>query len=113
MPTIFAKVPNRGMVQSDVFFAGVAYLQTIRDVTGLDPTEPGIHFEPGLWMNVDKTEAPPTQGPTPMPMASIPHGTTVLAHGTSSERHGPPDSPEVSITQARVQQRATVTPVTD
>jgi hypothetical protein len=91
-----AKVPNRGMVQSDIFFAGVAYLQTIRDVTGLDPTKPGIHFEPGLWMNVDKTEAP-SQGPTLMRMASIPHGTTILAQGTSSERPGPPVIPEVSI----------------
>jgi len=95
-PDKVAKVPNRGMVQRDIFFGGVAYLQTIQDVTGVDPTNPGIHFEPGLWMNVDKTEAP-AQGPTLMRMASIPHGTTILAQGTSSEQHGPPAIPEVSI----------------
>jgi hypothetical protein len=95
-----AKVPNRGMVQRDIFFAGVSYMQFIQDVTGLDPDnkEPGIHLEPGLWMFVDKTETP-TEGPTLMRMASIPHGTTILAQGTSSEpQHGPPDFPDVSIT---------------
>ena len=95
-----ANVPNRGMVQGDIFFAGVAYLQTIQDVTHLDPDneEPGIHYEPGLWMFVGETETP-GEGPTLMRMGSIPHGTSFLAQGTSSTQDGPPkDIPKVSIT---------------
>jgi hypothetical protein len=93
-----AKIPNRGMVQRDIFFAGVSYMQFIQDITGLDPDnkEPGIHLEPGLWMFVGETEAP-AQGETLMRMASIPHGTTVLAQGTSVTKPGPPHIPPVSI----------------
>jgi hypothetical protein len=93
-------VPNRGMVQRDIFFAGVSYMQFIQDVTGLDPNnkEPGIHLEPGLWMFVGETTIP-AEGPTLMRMASIPHGTTILAQGNSSTQEGPPKHfPEVSIT---------------
>jgi len=94
-----ADVPNRGMVQDDIFFAGVAYLQFIQDITGLDPhnEKPGIHYEPGLWMNVCETTTP-TQGKTLMRMGSIPHGTSFLAQGTFSTRPGPPTIPKVSIT---------------
>lgn len=93
-----AKVPNRGMTQSDIFFAGVSYMQFIQDITGLDPAnkEPGIHLEPGLWMFVDETETP-SRGKTLMRMASIPHGTTVLAQGTSDKQPDPPIIPEVNI----------------
>ncbi len=50
-------VPNRGMVQGDIFLNGVPYLQTISDVTV--PSQPvGIHFEPGLWMAVPATTDP-------------------------------------------------------
>jgi hypothetical protein len=92
-------VPNRGMVQGDIFFAGVSYMQFIQDVTGLDPNnpEPGIHLEPGLWMFVGETTNP-AEGPTLMRMGSIPHGTTILAQGPSSTKDGPPDIPKVSIT---------------
>jgi hypothetical protein len=95
-----ADVPNRGMVQDDIFFAGVAYLQFIQDITGLDPhnnKKPGIHYEPGLWMNVGETTTP-TQGKTLMRMGSIPHGTSFLAQGTFSTRPGRPTFPKVSIT---------------
>lgn len=90
-------VPNRGMVQGDIFFAGVSYMQFIQDVTGLDHNneEPGIHLEPGLWMFVGETTTP-TQGTTLMRMGSVPHGTSFLAQGMiSSTQHGPPtDFPE-------------------
>jgi hypothetical protein len=100
-------VPNRGMVQGDISFAGVSYLQAINDITGLDPTNPapGIHFEPGLWMFVSAT-TDPLVGPTLMRMASIPHGTTVLAQGFSSTEDGPPNIPPVSITPMINQSRA-------
>jgi hypothetical protein len=89
-------VPNRGMVQGDIFLNGVPYLQTISDVTV--PSQPvGIHFEPGLWMAVPAT-TDPAEGSTVVRMASIPHGTTVEAQGTSSTIAGKPTIPAVDIT---------------
>jgi len=74
-------VPNRGEVQRDISLNGVPYLQTINDVT--DPHKPvGIHFEPGLWVIVPTTKDP-QEGQTLTRMASIPHGTTINAQGTS------------------------------
>jgi len=92
-------VPNRGMVQGDVFLNGVPYLQTISDIT--IPSQPtGIHLEPGLWMIVPKT-TDPAEGPTVVRMASIPHGTTVMAQGISSKISGKPTIPPVDITPFR------------
>jgi hypothetical protein len=88
-------VPNRGMVQGDIFLNGVPYLQAINDVTTGTPT--GIHLEPGLWVIVPSTTNP-AEGTTLVRMASIPHGTTILAQGTSSTKSGPPTIPSVSIT---------------
>jgi len=84
------------MVQGDIFLNGVPYLQTINDVTV--PSQPvGIHFEPGLWMAVPVTTHP-AEGATVVRMASIPHGTTVEAQGTSSTIAGKPTIPAVDIT---------------
>lgn len=81
-------VPNRGEVMPDIFLNGVPYLQVISDVTV--PSQPvGIHFEPGLWMAVPATTNP-AEGPTVVRMASIPHGTTIQAQGTSSTVNGKP-----------------------
>lgn len=89
-------VPNRGMVQGDAFLNGVPYLQSISDVT--NPAQPtGIHLEPGLWVCVPPT-TDPKEGQEVARMASIPHGTTVLAQGTSSTINGPPVIPPVDIT---------------
>src|ERR1700722_12717679 len=89
-------VPNRGMVQADAFLNGVPYLQSISDVT--NPAQlTGIHLEPGLWICVPPT-TDPAEGQEVARMASIPHGTTVLAQGTSSTINGPPTIPAVSIT---------------
>ncbi|MGD0705358.1 MAG: heme-binding protein [Trebonia sp.] len=93
-------VPNRGEVQPDIFLNGVPYVQAITDVT--IPAAPvGIHFEPGLWMAVPPTTTP-GEGPTLVRMASIPHGTTICAQGTSQTFAGPPTIPPVSITPAGV-----------
>ena len=89
-------VPNRGMVQGDIFLNGVPYLQTISDVT-VPSQEVGIHVEPGLWMIVPST-TDPAEGKTLVRMASIPHGTTIVAQGTSSVINGPPNIPAVDIT---------------
>lgn len=89
-------VPNRGMVQGDVFLNGVPYLQTISDVTTGQPV--GIHVEPGLWMAVSSTSDPAEPTQTLVRMGSIPHGTTILAQGTASTTTGPPSIPPVDIT---------------
>jgi hypothetical protein len=90
-------IPNRGMVQGDIFLNGVPYIQSINDVT--IPSQPtGIHFEPGLWLAVPATTHPPVGTPTVARMASIPHGTTILAQGTSSTIAGKPVIPPVDIT---------------
>ncbi|GAB7327494.1 hypothetical protein MBLNU13_g11368t1 [Cladosporium sp. NU13] len=84
-------IPNRGLNlnnQSDVTLGGFPYLQTIQDVTNretgkgdrIKPT--GIHFEPGMWLNVPATDSP-KNGPSVVRMASIPHGTTINAQSLS------------------------------
>src|SRR3954451_63879 len=93
-------IPNRGMVQGDVFLNGVPYLQVINDVS--DPNEPvGIHFEPGVWLNVPPTTAP-AEGVTLVRMASIPHGTTIEAQGTWSTTAGPPVFEPVDTTPFQI-----------
>jgi hypothetical protein len=89
-------VPNRGMVQADAFLNGVPYLQSINDITvATQPT--GIHLEPGLWMSVPST-TDPAEGPTVVRMASIPHGTTIVAQGNFSTSAGKPTIQPVDIT---------------
>lgn len=88
-------VPNRGRVQGDIFLNGVPYLQAIEDVTTGKPV--GIHLEPGLWMAVPPTKRP-EEGPTLVRMASIPHGTTICAQGTSRTFSGAPSIPVADIT---------------
>ena len=72
------------------------YVQTIQDVTTGAPT--GIHFEPGLWMIVPNTKDACKEGVSLVRMASIPHGTTICAQGTSTTLNGAPNIPSVSIT---------------
>lgn len=89
-------VPNRGEVQPDIFLNGVQYLLTVNDIT--NPAKPvGIHFEPGLFMNIPATTHP-AEVTTVVRMASIPHGTTLCAQGTSRTFSGPPSIPPASIT---------------
>jgi hypothetical protein len=89
-------VPNRGMVQGDLFLNGVPYLQAINDVTAGQPV--GIHVEPGIWIAVPPTSDPAEPVETYARMASIPHGTTINAQGTASTAAGPPTIPSVDIT---------------
>ena len=90
-------IPNRGEVQPDIFFNGVSYLQTVNDVTTPGQSV-GIHFEPGLWIFVPPTTNPAIPGPSLVRMGSIPHGTTILAQGTSTTIAGAPPIPPVDIT---------------
>jgi hypothetical protein len=89
-------VPNRGEVQPDITLNGVPYLQVINDVT-IAGQSTGIHVEPGLWMAVPAT-TDPSEGPTFVRMASIPHGTTLLAQGKATTIAGKPTFPVIDIT---------------
>jgi hypothetical protein len=78
--SVLADVPNRGSGdQVDAHLKGVPYVQTIKDVT----SGVGIHFEPGIWIAVPAT-TDPKETATFARMASIPHGTAILAQGTAS-----------------------------
>jgi hypothetical protein len=94
-------IPNRGSVQGDAFLNGVPYLQTINDIT--DPASPvGIHFEPGVWLSVPATTDPAVNVASVVRMASIPHGTTVEAQGTSFTINGGPQIKPVDITPFKI-----------
>jgi hypothetical protein len=86
-------IPNRGLLMPDINMFGITYMQEISETSsGI-----GLHIEPGIWANV-----PPTSNPgepaTVVRMASIPHGTVVLAQGTTQFLSGgPPDIPANNI----------------
>jgi hypothetical protein len=79
------EIPNRGFAQKDINMFGLHYLQQISDRT----LKAGIHLEPGIWATVPRTKVP-DKPPTVVRMASIPHGTVVLAQGHASAIAGPP-----------------------
>jgi hypothetical protein len=77
---------------------GLSYLQQIQDTNIIVNGAPaGLHFEPGLWLNIPVTTAP-KEVATIARLASIPHGTTILAQGTAKTTSGAPSIPKVSIT---------------
>jgi hypothetical protein len=85
-------IPNRGLLMPDIDMFGLTYMQQIK---GVDPVE-GLHIEPGIWAHV-----PPTTDPnlpsTVVRMASIPHGTTILAQGKFLTVDGGPQIAENNI----------------
>jgi hypothetical protein len=86
-------IPNRGLEMPDINMFGLTYLQQISEAS----TGAGLHIEPGIWANV-----PPTTNPSEpqsiVRMASIPHGTVVLAQGQSQVLSGgPPAIPNNNI----------------
>lgn len=86
-------IPNRGLLQDDINMFGVRYLQQIMDGN----TKIGLHVEPGIWAAVPQTTNP-NEPPTVVRMASIPHGTVILAQGTGIGINGPPTIPAADIT---------------
>ena len=80
-------IPNRGLQMPDINMFGVTYLQQIAQTS--DGT--GLHIEPGIWANVPQT-SDPVEPPTVVRMASIPHGTTILAQGTAQVIAGGPQT---------------------
>jgi len=89
-------VPNRGEVQADIALNGIPYLQVINDVT-IAGQSTGIHVEPGLWMAVPAT-TDPSEGGTFVRLASIPHGTTLVAQGKATTTAGKPTFPVIDPT---------------
>jgi hypothetical protein len=78
-------IPNRGLLQEDINMFGLTYIQQISDSTD----NAGLHIEPGIWAVVPETTNP-VEPPTVVRMASIPHGTTIVAQGKAFTVAGPP-----------------------
>ena len=85
-------IPNRGLRnEPDIHLGGLPYLQTVQDVTfpatgkGDHPKKTGIHFEPGVWLNVPPASFHNGKASI-VRMASIPHGTTINAQGFAPKR---------------------------
>ena len=89
---ISGAIPNRGLLQADINMFGITYMQQIAD-HNLDA---GLHIEPGIWAVVPPTTNP-AEASTVVRMASIPHGSTILAQGTATGVAGPPTIPNINI----------------
>jgi hypothetical protein len=89
---ISGPIPNRGLLQPDINMFGLTYLQQISDAN----LKAGLHIEPGLWVAAPATSAP-KESPTVARLASIPHGTTIVAQGTAKTAAGAPTIPDNSI----------------
>jgi len=89
---IGAPVPNRGGPAGEMFITGLMYDMRITDLVTNEP----LHLETGMWLNLaDVQGGSPPDRPI-VRSASIPHGDSVLALGTSTETAGPPDIPLTS-----------------
>jgi hypothetical protein len=88
-----APVPNRGGPAGEMFITGLMYEMRIADLVTNEP----LHLETGMWLNLSDVQggSPPDQ--PIVRSASIPHGDSVLALGTSSNAAGPPD---IQVTSA-------------
>ncbi|MBV9849084.1 MAG: hypothetical protein JO250_05280 [Armatimonadetes bacterium] len=89
---ISGPIPNRGLLQPDINMFGLTYLQQISDAN----LNAGLHIEPGIWAVAPAT-TDPAEGPTVVRMASIPHGTAILAQGTAKTAAGAPSIPNINI----------------
>ena len=78
-------IPNRGLAMPDIDMFGLTYMQQISGSV----SKAGLHIEPGIWANVPKT-TDPNEPATVVRMASIPHGTVVLAQGVAQVLAGGP-----------------------
>jgi hypothetical protein len=93
---VFSKIngpiPNRGLLMHDINMFGLTYMQQIADKS----TGAGLHIEPGIWAHVPPT-TDPSEPATVVRMASIPHGTVILAQGTAQVISGHPHIPDNNI----------------
>jgi hypothetical protein len=86
---IGAPVPNRGGPAGEMFITGLMYDMRIADLVTNEP----LHLETGMWLNLSGVQGGTLPDQPIVRSASIPHGDSVLAIGTSSETAGPPDIP--------------------
>ncbi len=80
-------IPNRGLAMHDIDMFGLTYMQQISETS----TGAGLHIEPGIWANVPHT-TDPNVPPSVVRMASIPHGTVMLAQGVAEVHPGGPQN---------------------
>ncbi len=85
-------IPNRGLVNHDIDMVGLTYMQQISQTDD----NAGLHIEPGIWALVPRTEDPVVPE-TVVRMASIPHGTVILAQGTGRTFHSGPSIDDNNI----------------
>jgi hypothetical protein len=92
-------IPNRGLLQADINLHGIRYLQQIQDAHVLGPNHKlaGIHIEPGLWLTTPAT-TDPSDPTTIARLANIPHGTSLVAQGSSSSTNSGPEIQPNGIT---------------
>ncbi len=76
-------IPNRGLAMHDINMHGLTYMQQISESS----TGAGLHIEPGIWARVPAT-TDPHEPASVVRMASIPHGTVILAQGIASTQQG-------------------------
>jgi hypothetical protein len=86
-------IPDRGSVQGDINIFAMTYLQQVSDAT----TNGLLHIERGMWLNVPAS-SDPNQPTTVVRLATIPHGDSVLAQGSSISHPGDPQILPVSPT---------------
>ncbi|MFL5381844.1 MAG: heme-binding protein [Longimicrobiaceae bacterium] len=100
---ISGQIPNRGLLQPDINMFGVHYLQQISDPEGdgSGPVPAGLHLENGMWLTIPAT-TDPSEPATIARLASIPHGTVMLAQGEAFEVRGPPVFQPVDITPFKI-----------
>jgi hypothetical protein len=86
-------IPNRGLAMPDINMFGLTYMQQISDAN----SGVGLHIEPGIWATVPPTSDPNVPASV-VRMASIPHGTVILAQGLAQVgQGGPPQIPDTNI----------------
>ena len=97
---ISGTIPNRGLLQGDLFMAGVHYLQQISDANVKDPLsqqDSGLHLEPGVWLSVPSTSNP-LEPASVARLARSPMERRSLLQGAMLTTSGPPTIGPVSIT---------------
>jgi hypothetical protein len=80
-------IPNRGLAMPDIDMFGLTYMQQIKESS----TGAGLHIEPGIWATVPHT-TDPNEPASVVRMASIPHGTVILAQGVAEVHPGGPQN---------------------
>jgi hypothetical protein len=100
------QIPNRGLEMHDINLTGITYMQQIAE----ENNGPALHIEPGIWAFVPVTTNP-NLPETVVRMASIPHGTTILAQGEPQTLSGgPPHIPNNNITPFTVNDPTALVP---